>query len=56
MNRKHLLLLATLALATSAVAQDKVPLKVELPRPLFAGTPRPIQLPNLEQLDRKSVV
>jgi hypothetical protein len=50
MNRTLPLLLAALALATSAVAQDKVPLKVELPRPLFAGTPRPIQLPNLEQL------
>jgi hypothetical protein len=50
MNRTLPLLLAALALATSAVAQDKVPLKVELPRPLFAGTPRPIQLPNLEPL------
>lgn len=29
-------------------ADDKVPLKLDLPKPLFAGTPRPIQLPNLE--------
>ncbi len=37
------------AFATAAFAADgKVPLKIELPRPLFAGTPRPIQLPNLE--------
>ncbi|MEY4941706.1 MAG: hypothetical protein RIQ93_3441 [Verrucomicrobiota bacterium] len=41
-------LLAT-ALATFASAADnKVPLPIELPRPLFAGTPRPISLPNLE--------
>lgn len=53
MNRKLPLLLAALALATSAVAADKVPLKIELPRPLFAGTPRPIQLPNLEPLSTK---
>jgi hypothetical protein len=50
MNRKLPLLLAALALATSAIAADKEPLKIELPRPLFAGTPRPIQLPNLEPL------
>lgn len=48
MNRKLPLLLAALALASSAIAADKVPLKVELPRPLFAGTPRPISLPNLD--------
>ena len=29
-------------------AEDKVPLKLDLPKPLFAGTPRPIQMPNLE--------
>ena len=50
MNRKFPLLLAALALASSAFAQDKVPLKIELPRPLFAGTPRPIQMANLEPL------
>lgn len=43
-------LVATLALACAAFgADDKVPLKIELPKPLFAGTPRPIQLPNLEK-------
>jgi hypothetical protein len=31
-------------------ADDRVPLKLDLPRPLFAGTPRPIQVPNLERL------
>ena len=29
-------------------AQDKVPLKTELPKPLFVGTPVPVKLPNLE--------
>ena len=35
---------------TAAVAQaaDKVPLKIELPKPLFVGTPVPIKVPNLE--------
>src|SRR3954470_5637434 len=48
-HRKLLLTLSALALATFvSAADDKVPLKVELPKPLFAGTPRPIQLPNLE--------
>ena len=34
--------------ATVALAQDKVPLKTELPPPLFVGTPVPINVPNLE--------
>lgn len=33
---------------TAALAQDKVPLKTDLPKPLFVGTPVPVQLPNLE--------
>ncbi|MEO7598918.1 MAG: hypothetical protein ABIV50_08295, partial [Opitutus sp.] len=32
-----------------ANAADEVPLKIELPRPLFVGTPRPLKLPNLER-------
>jgi hypothetical protein len=35
-------------LAYAAQAQDKVPLKTELPKPLFVGTPVPVKLPNLE--------
>lgn len=27
----------------------KIPLKIEYPKPLFAGTPRPISMPNLEK-------
>lgn len=49
MIRKSLsLFLALTALTASAHAQAPVPLKLELPKPLFAGTPRPISLPNLE--------
>lgn len=49
MQRKLTLLLATLALVAGAqAADDKITLKVEMPKPLFAGTPRPVQLANLE--------
>lgn len=53
MIRKSLLALSLIALAASAQAADQVPLKVELPKPLFAGTPRPIAIPNLEPLTTK---
>ena len=36
-------------MAATARAEDKVPLSITLPKPLFVGTPRPIQLPNLEK-------
>jgi hypothetical protein len=51
MHRK-ILLLSALALAASASAAD-VPLKVEYPKPLFAGTPRPVALANLEPANVK---
>ncbi|PTX95608.1 discoidin domain-containing protein [Opitutus sp. ER46] len=45
--------LAAIALAAlapgAACAEEKVPLKVELPPPLFVGTPVPVQLPQLEK-------
>ena len=34
--------------AAPAAASDKVPLKIELPKPLFVGTPVPFKLSNLE--------
>jgi hypothetical protein len=34
--------------ATAVLAEDKVPLKLELPNPLFVGTPVPIKVPNVE--------
>lgn len=49
LNRTLALLLTALVVAPAAHAADKEPLKLDLPRPLFAGTPRPIQLPNLEK-------
>jgi hypothetical protein len=50
MNKIFALLAATLFVAASALADDKdmVPLKTELPPPLFVGTPVPINVPNLE--------
>src|ERR1700723_1081393 len=41
-------LVALLLVATAALAQDKVPLKTQLPRPLFVGTAGPLNVPNLE--------
>jgi F5/8 type C domain len=40
--------LAPLLIAASVQAQDKVPLKTDLPPPLFVGTPVPYSVPNLE--------
>ena len=50
MKLTHYAALAALALSlTGAFAEDaKVPLKLELPPPLFVGTPVPVKLPNLE--------
>jgi hypothetical protein len=41
-------IVVAILVATAAVAQDKVPLKTQLPRPLFVGTPVPLNMPNLE--------
>ena len=43
-----LLSVALLATAINAPAQVKVPLQTDLPKPLFVGTPVPIDVPNLE--------
>jgi hypothetical protein len=40
--------IACVVVAGAALAQDKVPLKTQLPRPLFVGTPVPLNVPNLE--------
>ena len=45
---KNKLMIALLLVATSALAEQKVPLKIELPKPLLVGTPVPIKVPNLE--------
>src|SRR4051812_43952663 len=48
MKRSVCSVLALFAAVALVRAEDKVPLKLDLPKPLFAGTPRPISLPNLE--------
>jgi hypothetical protein len=42
------LTVAILLTATAAFAEDMVPLKTDLPKPLFVGTPVPINVPNLD--------
>jgi hypothetical protein len=50
MNKLFLKLSMTAALlaAATVLAQDQVPLKTDLPKPLFVGTPVPIKVANLE--------
>ncbi|MEJ0090696.1 MAG: discoidin domain-containing protein [Limisphaerales bacterium] len=48
---KHILkssAVAVLLAASTAMAEDQVPLQTDLPKPLFVGTPVPIKVPNLE--------
>jgi F5/8 type C domain len=40
--------LAASLVVIAALAQDQVPLKTQLPKPLFVGTPVPLNVPNLE--------
>ncbi len=42
------LTVAVVLTASTALADDKVPLKTDLPKPVFVGTPVPINVPNLE--------
>jgi len=42
------LILTTVLAANVVAADDMVPLKTQLPTPLFVGTPVPINVPNLE--------
>jgi len=49
MNKLFPILTAAALLAASSVfADNMVPLKTDLPKPLFVGTPVPINVPNLE--------
>lgn len=45
---RTLAILLALSSAGAAQAEELVPLKIELPKPLFVGTPRPIKVSNLE--------
>jgi len=49
MKRLLLSLLLSLCALPLAHAADEVPLKIDLPKPLFVGTPRPIKVANLEK-------
>ena len=47
---RRILTVALLITATAALnAEDLVPIPLELPKPLFVGTPVPIKVPNLEK-------
>ncbi|MCX7818038.1 MAG: hypothetical protein N2652_02335, partial [Kiritimatiellae bacterium] len=39
-----------------ARSEDKVELKLELPKPMFVGTPVPVKVPNLEPAGTKPPV
>ena len=45
--------IAFAAVAPSAHAEDMVKLKIELPKPMFIGTPKNIKSPNLEKPNTK---
>lgn len=49
MSQKALVLALAFAGVLTATAQEKVALPIELPKPLFVGTPAPISVPNLEK-------
>jgi len=51
--KKIILIAANMMLAAALLADDaKVPLKTDLPKPLFVGTPVPISVPNLEPAEK----
>ena len=43
------ILVLTLLLHCSTLAQDMEPIKIELPKPMFVGTPTNLNVPNLEK-------
>jgi hypothetical protein len=49
MTRRILPLSLVFIAASALSAQDLVPLPLELPKPLFVGTPVPFKVPNLEK-------
>lgn len=49
MITRTVLIAGMVGLATTANAADMVPLETELPKPMFVGTPKPVNLPNLEK-------
>ncbi len=49
MIRRILSLTLLLIVPTALLAEEMVPLPLELPKPLFVGTPVPFKVPNLEK-------
>jgi hypothetical protein len=49
MTRRILAFTLLLTVASALSAADLVPIPLELPKPLFVGTPVPIKVPNLEK-------
>lgn len=49
MPRAFLSLVAATVVAAPVEADDMVPLRTDLPKPMFVGTPKPVDLPNLEK-------
>ncbi len=50
---KNIILLTATLLTANAFAEDMVPLKTDLPKPLMVGTPVPINVPKLEAKIKK---
>jgi hypothetical protein len=46
---KNILCVLCAVFTSFATAEDRVPLVLDLPKPLFVGTPVPIKVPNLEK-------
>jgi len=46
---KTLLCILCAVFTSFAIAEERVPLVLDLPKPLFVGTPVPIKVPNLEK-------
>ncbi len=46
--KKYMMIVMLMTTAAVCMAQDRVPLKLELPQAMFVGTPKPIKTDNLE--------
>ena len=49
-----IVIVSVLAFSLQAVAQEMVPIKIDLPKPMFIGTPTPMDIPKLEKPSGKA--
>ncbi len=49
-----IVVVSVLAFSLQAVAQEMVPIKIDLPKPMFIGTPTPMDIPKLEKPSGKA--